>query len=59
MYELAGFGSLKGVKKAICGITCIAVTKEAVNLIDSFIHVIKKLSLRKITKNSYFTLKEF
>ena len=40
--ELDGIGSLNEVKRAICRIKCIDMTKEAVKILGIFIHLIKK-----------------
>ena len=46
-FSLTRKGSLNEVKTAICWIKCIDMTKEAVNILGIFIHLIKKLNLRK------------
>ena len=44
---MAGIGAVKGVKVAICGLTCIDLTKEAIKILGvSFFHD-KNLQLEK------------
>ena len=41
--EVAGIGTLKGVKGAICGIKCIDLTKEAIKILGVFFSYDKNL----------------
>ena len=43
--EVAGIGALKGVKVAICGIKCIDLTKEAIEISAVFFSYDKNLQL--------------
>ena len=49
-WELAGIGSLKGIKNVICGTKCIGLTKETINILGVFYAYTEKIELEKVFK---------
>lgn len=57
--EFAGIESLRRVKKVICVLKCIDLTKEVVKILGIFYSYDKKIELEKNSKMSYLTLTTF
>ena len=45
--EFAGIGSLKGVKKAVCGVKCIDLTTETIKILGAHFSYNQKLKTQK------------